>query len=147
MGVGKEIGCEGYIRRKRMLFAFLGRQSHKIEAKELIGMYEIVGGQQDSCLIARSGLSVNLAHRAQGYYGNSQLSEHPLSCVSIVYWLLIWLLSWRYRAEPNHVQSAAQRPSFWEVILNVDELCPQALTCVSYVSDDFLDGGLVDKVV
>lgn len=64
MGVCKEIGREGYVRRKWMLFAFLRRQSDKIEAEKLIGMYEIVGGQQDSCLIPRSGLVVKNAHRA-----------------------------------------------------------------------------------
>lgn len=147
MGVCKEIGREGYIRRERVLFAFLWRQSNKIEAEKLVGMYEIIGGQQDSCLIPRPGTNVRNSHKASLKHGNSQLSKHPLSCVSIVDRLLIWLLSWRYSPQPNHVQSVAQRPSFWKVVLYVDELCSQALTCVSYVSNYLLDGGLVDKVV
>lgn len=53
MGVGEKVGREGYVRRKWVLFAFLWCQSHKVEAKQLVGVCKIVGRQQDSSLVPR----------------------------------------------------------------------------------------------
>lgn len=59
MGVREKIRGERYVAGKWLLFALFGRQRDKVEAKELVGVGEIVCGEENSSLVPRPGVDIS----------------------------------------------------------------------------------------
>lgn len=59
MGVCEEIRGERYITGKWLLFALFGGQRDKVKTEELVGVREIVRGEENSGLIPRSGIDIS----------------------------------------------------------------------------------------
>lgn len=81
----EEIGGERYVAGKWLLFALFRDQSDKVEAKKLVGVSEIVRGEENGGLVPRSRVDVSGRLVVGMVIGAAHNSENILFAVSASY--------------------------------------------------------------